>query len=200
MGRISEESASARSSFDAEGGEGLPLYSDISVAQAGELTAPPEKATADEVREFLMQLLIKNRGLHQDHARRVASKWTLGTGRELISYPPSLYAEIFGLEDAWMVYKEAKVFIGTEKNKKKRVNVKYLALFILSALWGSALTVAIVADFETHGTVKATSILASFLLGMIWLIFVLVNFLEQTTLEGKIERQLINGLGVRSKD
>jgi hypothetical protein len=118
MGRISEESASTRSSFDAEGGEGLPLYSDISVAQTGELVAPDPKATPDEVRDFLVRLLIKNRRLHEDHARRVASKWTLGTGRELSSYPPLLYAEIFGMEDAWMVYKEAKLFIEQEKEKK----------------------------------------------------------------------------------
>lgn len=118
MGRISEESASTRSSFDAEGGEGLPLYSDISVAQTGELTAPDPRATPDEVRDFLVRLLIKNRGLHEDHARRVASKWTLGTGRELSSYPPLLYAEIFGMEDAWMVYKEAKLFIEQEKAEK----------------------------------------------------------------------------------
>lgn len=116
MGRLSHESS--RSSIDTtSNGEGLPLYSDVTVTSPGELSVPSEKATADEVREFLMQLLIKNRGLHQDHARRVASKWTLGTGRELISYPPRLYAEIFGLEDAWMVYKEAKVFICTEKKK-----------------------------------------------------------------------------------
>ncbi|KEQ60271.1 uncharacterized protein M437DRAFT_54686 [Aureobasidium melanogenum CBS 110374] len=118
MGRLSHESS--RSSIDTtSNGEGLPLYSDITVTSPGELTVPAEKATPDEVREFLVKLLVQNRGLHQDHARRVASKWTLGTGRELISYPPLLYAEIFGLEDAWMVYKEAKVFIRTEKKKGK---------------------------------------------------------------------------------
>merc|ERR1712227_511473 len=119
MGRLSHESS--RSSIDTtSNGEGLPLYSDVTVTSPGELSAPSEKATPDEVREFLVRLLIKNRGLHPDHARRVASKWTLGTGRELISYPPLLYAEIFGLEDAWMVYKEAKLFIRTEKKKTKR--------------------------------------------------------------------------------
>ncbi|CAD0106076.1 unnamed protein product [Aureobasidium uvarum] len=120
MGRLSHESYSSRSSIDTTlNGEGLPLYSDISVTSPSDLTAPGEKATPDEVREFLVRLLIKNRGLHLDHARRVASKWTLGTGRELSSYPPLLYAEIFGLEDAWMVYKEAKLFIRMEKKKGK---------------------------------------------------------------------------------
>lgn len=118
MGRLSHESS--RSSIDTtSNGEGLPLYSDVTVTSPGELTVPSEKATADEVREFLMQLLVKNRGLHPDHARRIASKWTLGTGRELMSYPPRLYAEMFGLEDAWMVYKEAKLFIRTQKQKGK---------------------------------------------------------------------------------
>jgi hypothetical protein len=118
MGRSSF--SSSRSSIDDSTNiEGLPLYSDLTITPPAELTAPSEKASPDEVRNFLVQLLIQNRGLHQDHARRIASRWTLGTGRELISYTPTLYAEIFGLEDAWMVYKEAKVFIITQKRKGK---------------------------------------------------------------------------------
>lgn len=104
---------------DRTNNESLPLYTNLTITSPIELTAPSDKATADEVRSFLTQLLIQNRALHPDHARRIASKWNLGTGRELISYTPTLYAEIFGLEDAWMVYKEAKVFILTQQTGGK---------------------------------------------------------------------------------
>jgi len=124
MGRLSHSESSPRSSTDSAADEGLPLYTSLDVSTPDTLTAPSEKATPDEVREFLIALLIKNRGLNQDHARRVASKWTLGTGRELISYPPLLYAEVFGLEDAWMVYKEAKVFVKTEERNKVKISSK----------------------------------------------------------------------------
>jgi hypothetical protein len=119
MGRSSF--SSSRSSINGDPNiEGLPLYSDLTITPPADLTAPNEKATPDEVRSFLAQLLVQNRGLHHDHARRIASKWNLGTGRELVSYTPTLYAEIFGLEDAWMVYKEAKLFILTQKKEGKQ--------------------------------------------------------------------------------
>ncbi|CAC9887150.1 unnamed protein product [Aureobasidium pullulans] len=168
MGRISEESASTRSSFDAEGGEGLPLYSDISIAQTGELVAPDPKATPDEVRDFLVRLLIKNRGLHEDHARRVASKWTLGTGRELSSYPPLLYAEIFDI-----------------------------ALFIMSAVESSLITMAVIADSEPF---QPLAIMGSVFFGIVYLIFLLCTFVAHTVLEDSIEAELRKGLVERNKD
>ncbi|CAD0030743.1 unnamed protein product [Aureobasidium pullulans] len=195
MGRISEESASTRSSFDAEGGEGLPLYSDISIAQTGELVAPDPKATPDEVRDFLVRLLIKNRGLHEDHARRVASKWTLGTGRELSSYPPLLYAEIFGMEDAWMVYKEAKLFI--EQEKAEKAPKGDIALFIMSAVESSLITMAVIADSDPF---QPLAITGSIMFGFAYLIFLLCAFVAHTVLEDSIEAELRKGLVERNKD
>ncbi|KAI5271547.1 hypothetical protein E4T47_05247 [Aureobasidium subglaciale] len=195
MGRISAESSrSSMSLGDAENGEGLPLYSDISVTTQGNLTAPGEKATPDEVREFLVSLLIKNRGLHQDHARRVAAKWTLGTGRELSSYPPLLYAEIFGLEDAWMVYKEAKLFIRTEKKKKSKTNgngENTLSFMI---------EMAIMADFDTSTAVKVVAMYISVFAGVAWLITTLIAIFDKTTDESKIEAELTKGLVTKNKD
>merc|ERR1712227_949372 len=188
MGRLSHESS--RSSIDTtSNGEGLPLYSDVTVTSPGELSVPSEKATADEVREFLMQLLIKNRGLHQDHARRVASKWTLGTGRELISYPPRLYAEIFGLEDAWMVYKEAKVFICTEKKKGRPSG------FLIFAV---SLPIFLLTDLDDHTVLKIITAFSSMLSGILAFVFCSSALLEDT-IEAKIENELILGLK-KSKD
>lgn len=98
--------------------ERLPLYEESHHPSLGELQQPQPRATPDEVRDFLVRLLVSNRGLPVDHARRVAAKWTKGTGRELASYPPLMYCDIFGFEDGWIVYKEAKLFIANEKNKK----------------------------------------------------------------------------------
>jgi hypothetical protein len=140
MGRSSF--SSSRSSINGDLNiEGLPLYSDLTITPPADLTAPNEKATPDEVRSFLIQLLVQNRGLHHDHARRIASKWTLGTGRELMSYTPTLYAEIFGLEDAWMVYKEAKLFILTQKKKGKPKGICKLIILVLLG-WTIMLTIA----------------------------------------------------------
>ncbi|KAH0148305.1 hypothetical protein KCU67_g11502, partial [Aureobasidium melanogenum] len=196
MGRLSHESS--RSSIDTtSNGEGLPLYSDVTVTSPGELSVPSEKATADEVREFLMQLLIKNRGLHQDHARRVASKWTLGTGRELISYPPRLYAEIFGLEDAWMVYKEAKVFICTEK-KKGKPNALLLTGGIMFLIFAVSLPIFLLTDLDDHTALKVITAFSSLVSGVAACMFCLVAILEDT-IEAKVENELILGLK-KSKD
>ncbi|KAI4736206.1 hypothetical protein E4T50_13278 [Aureobasidium sp. EXF-12298] len=196
MGRLSHESS--RSSIDTtSNGEGLPLYSDVTVTSPGELSVPSEKATADEVREFLMQLLIKNRGLHQDHARRVASKWTLGTGRELISYPPRLYAEIFGLEDAWMVYKEAKVFICTEK-KKGKPNGFLLTSGIMFLIFAASLPTFLLTDLDDHTALKIITAFSSLVSGTLACMFCLVAILEDT-IEAKVENELILGLK-KSKD
>ena len=72
----------ARSSTP-EADETLPLYEDHVPT---ELQPPEPKATPDEVRDFLVAVM-QRRGLGIDHARRLAGKWTLGTGRELRSYP-----------------------------------------------------------------------------------------------------------------
>ncbi|KAG9515371.1 hypothetical protein KCU93_g9487, partial [Aureobasidium melanogenum] len=200
MGRLSHDSSSARSSIDTTAnGEGLPLYSDITVTSPGELTVPAEKATPDEVREFLVRLLIKNRGLHPDHARRVASKWTLGTGRELVSYPPLLYAEIFGLEDAWMVYKEAKVFIRTEKQKGKPRDA-WIGFGIFSLVFAVAMTTFFLTDLDKHEAVKVISAFVSLISGVGLFVFLMVAILDKTTEETRVENELKIELVKKSKD
>ncbi|KAH0360997.1 hypothetical protein KCU65_g9024, partial [Aureobasidium melanogenum] len=198
MGRLSHEST--RSSIDTslENGEGLPLYSDITVTSPGELTAPEEEATPDEVREFLNKLLVQNRGLHPDHARRVASKWTLGTGRELTTYPPQLYAEIFGLEDAWMVYKEAKLFMRMEKKKKEKVPGIVVAIIILTMILLCSIMVAIFADGEN--TLKWVGVAVSFVGGIAWFMVVMIALFDKTTEEQKLENELKIYLVTKSKD
>ncbi|TIA16638.1 hypothetical protein D6C80_04366 [Aureobasidium pullulans] len=68
-----------------------------------QLNPPIPTASPSEVRAFITELLILTRNLPAQHAKEIADKWHLGTGRELTTYPPSVYADIFGSEDAWMV-------------------------------------------------------------------------------------------------
>ncbi|KAH0383432.1 hypothetical protein KCU92_g5287, partial [Aureobasidium melanogenum] len=200
MGRLSHDSSSARSSIDTTAnGEGLPLYSDITVTSPGELTVPAEKATPDEVREFLVRLLIKNRGLHPDHARRVASKWTLGTGRELVSYPPLLYAEIFGLEDAWMVYKEAKVFIRTEKQKGKPRDA-WVAVGIFGLIIVVAMITFLLTNFDRHEGTKVSSAVVSIFSGIGLFVSLMIAIFDKTSEETRVENELKIELVKKSKD
>ncbi|KAI4846786.1 hypothetical protein E4T44_04872 [Aureobasidium sp. EXF-8845] len=200
MGRLSHSESSPRSSIDSTANEGLPLYASLEVSTPDTLTAPSERATPDEVREFLVALLIKNRGLNQDHARRVASKWTLGTGRELTSYPPLLYAEIFGLEDAWMVYKEAKLFMKTEEKKKETLSSKLIGFAMVSIIETAFILAAVLIDVH-HVGLKTTAIMISLVLGLIWIVCA-TQLLPGVPgdLESSIEAELTKGLLPQNKD
>jgi len=98
----------------------LPTYEQFqSTDVATTETIPDTTATADQIRDFLVYLLTSKRGLALDHARRIASKWTIGNGKELRSYPPSMYLDIFRREDGWIVYKEVKTCIMRDEQSKK---------------------------------------------------------------------------------
>lgn len=106
---------SPRQSLTAE--ENLPLYEEFHHTDEECNTPPSKKASPDEVRDFITRLLIHNRGLPQDHVRRAAAKWTTGSGQELHSYTPSMYLDIFGREDGWIIYREVKLCIYREQSK-----------------------------------------------------------------------------------
>ena len=98
----------------------LPTYEQFQSTDASTLELPPEPtATADQIRDFIVHLLTSKRGLALDHARRITSKWAIGNGKELRSYPPSMYLDIFGREDGWVVYKEIKLCILRDEQSKQ---------------------------------------------------------------------------------
>jgi hypothetical protein len=98
----------------------LPTYEQFQSTDAATFEVPPDPtATADEIRDFVVHLLTAKRGLALDHARRIAAKWTIGNGKELRSYPPSMFLDIFGREDGWVVYKEVKLCIMQDERSKK---------------------------------------------------------------------------------
>lgn len=94
MGLLNDEES--RHSSDAA--ESLPLYEEHHDVSEHDLTPPADKATPDEVRDYLVAIL-RARGSGLDYARRVAAKWSMGTGQELRSYPTQMYKDIFGPEE-----------------------------------------------------------------------------------------------------
>lgn len=118
MGYTNDEEEQ-RLTSDAE--ETLPLYEESQRDNASELQPPDDKATPDEVRDFLVQVMQIRPGIGIDHARQIAGRWTLGTGRELKTYPVAMYREVFGPEDGWVVYKEVKTmyYANDKKNSGK---------------------------------------------------------------------------------
>jgi hypothetical protein len=114
--RSGSPSGSTRDGSSAE--ENLPLYEEFQHTEANTDIPPSKKATPDEVRDFITRLLINQRGLPQDYVRRAAAKWTIGSGQELRSYSPSMYLDIFGREDGWIIFREVKLCIYREQEKK----------------------------------------------------------------------------------
>lgn len=77
---------------------------------------PPPAATPNEIRQFLVTLLVSTRHLEIAVARRIANQWTLGTGQDLRSYPFQLFREIFaGEEEAWVIFKEVRLLMSSEE-------------------------------------------------------------------------------------
>lgn len=108
-------------SYDAGNEEALPLYTSQGLAKP---QLPDKTATPSEVREYITQLLIATRSLTETHAREIASKWTLGTGDELLkTYPAPMYRDIFGSEAGWMAYKEVMLHkyetVHPEQNQRR---------------------------------------------------------------------------------
>ncbi|RMY87577.1 hypothetical protein D0864_06821 [Hortaea werneckii] len=101
--------------------EHLPLYGGFEHEQVDQNALPASTASPDEVRQFIMHILVSRRQLPTDHARRVAARWTVGSGLELRTYSPSMYLELFGSEDGWILYKEVKLMMHAE-SKKKPIN------------------------------------------------------------------------------
>jgi hypothetical protein len=105
----------------------LPTYEQFEATSSNASDVLPEEtATPDQIRDFLSQLLAAKRGISADHARRIASKWTISSGKELRSYRPLMYTDIFGREDGYIVYKEVKTLvyqreIDERKEKKNKL-------------------------------------------------------------------------------
>jgi hypothetical protein len=124
---VSRSSSPSKRSSDEE--HLLPTYEQFQTTPSDTSdTLPEETANSEQIRDFLEQLLTTKRGISVDHARRIASKWTISNGKELRNYPPTMYMEIFGREDGYIVYREVKTLVYQqkfdEKKEKKKVQTK----------------------------------------------------------------------------
>lgn len=114
----SKDTCSEQSSFEAQpkDEENLPVYHRSE--QADSKTLPASQASAEEVRQFIIHVLVSRRELPIDYARHVAARWNVGSGLELRTYSPSMYLEVFGRENGWILYKELRPIIDAESQKK----------------------------------------------------------------------------------
>jgi hypothetical protein len=78
---------------------------------------PSESATSVEVRAFLTDVLCTQYGVEPEASRNIASLWTVGSGRELRTYPVHMFFSVFGDQAGWVLYKE----VGS---RTTRMNIK----------------------------------------------------------------------------
>jgi hypothetical protein len=78
---------------------------------------PSESATSVEVRAFLTDVLCTQYGVESEASRNIASLWTVGSGRELRTYPAHMFFSVFGDQAGWVLYKE----VGS---RTTRMNIK----------------------------------------------------------------------------
>ena len=157
------KSTSAGSSRDGSLDENLPLYEEFQCSDQHGNALPSAKATPAEIVDFLVHLLVST-DMPVDQARRVAAKWTRGSGQELRSYPPAMYFEIFGKEDGWITYREVKMALHNERNKG--IWYRYGTYIVLAVLLCfEAIAVAITFS-DLNENVRIVAGVASFAGGM----------------------------------
>jgi hypothetical protein len=89
----------------------FPPYEEFQHCEGQMDVLPDAKASPMEGSDFLAHLLINSRGMLIDNARRITALWTRGTGQELCGYPATMYFEIFGKEDGWILCREVHLAI-----------------------------------------------------------------------------------------
>ncbi|KAK4635957.1 hypothetical protein CLAFUW4_00200 [Fulvia fulva] len=90
------------------------------------IALPAEEASAPEVRRYITEVLTINHELDVHDAQNIASKWTIGSGRDLRKFTPCIYRDIFGSATAWILYREVKV-VAAQENFKKSPPMKWPA-------------------------------------------------------------------------
>ncbi|KAK5163208.1 uncharacterized protein LTR77_010794 [Saxophila tyrrhenica] len=94
---------------------------------------PGLKATPAEVQEYIFQIL-QQENFAQGKAEQIAGRWTVGTGRELRSYPPAMLRKILFFDmdeqEIWRLYMALK----TPYHRAARRNTIVMALKIGVAL------------------------------------------------------------------
>ncbi|THV90653.1 hypothetical protein D6D25_09687 [Aureobasidium pullulans] len=166
-----------------------------------QLTPPLPTASPSEVRAFITELLILTRNLPAQHAKDIADKWHLGTGRELTTYPPSVYADIFGSEDAWTVYKESQLFIRRNKQEKnrRRDELRKWAIILGIIIVNIIGVVLFLRLLLLHVQAEAYALAWILTVDVLGLVFGGIYLLGRVGLEVEVERELHSGMSVGCK-
>merc|ERR1719487_1156679 len=127
--------------------ENLRLSAEFEDSTVTSRALPRPSATPDQVRDYLSRLLKSKRDLPEDYVRRVVARWQTGTGMELRMYTPSMYLNVFGREDGWIVYWEVRLVL---LKQDKTFFKKYLLYFLTAAMLGFEV-IALVLAFTSHG-------------------------------------------------
>jgi hypothetical protein len=77
-------------------------------------------------------------GVESEASRNIASLWTVGSGRELRTYPAQMFFSVFGDQAGWVLYKEVgsrttRMNINRNPNFDATKNREYLAPFTKTA-------------------------------------------------------------------
>lgn len=105
--------------YSSSGDKGNHSTSDLQYAKLEDPPLPPRNASPEQVRDYINQLLTTKRNLPNDELASIAARWTVGSGQELRSYSPSMYFQVFGYEDGWIVFHEVKLALYREDDKQK---------------------------------------------------------------------------------
>lgn len=189
MGYSNDEEHLRPSTPDAE--ETLPLYEESQ--RTGELKLPNAKAGPQEVRDFLVDAM-QSRGAGIDHARRVAARWTLGTGRDLRAYPVAMYRDIFGAEDGWAVCMEAKTLLYREKREKEISRRVWIACLVATFVWIGGAIGTLNMDSDEEWKVAAqiaagTSLVPTVLCIIFFASMIFAKSDPETTAEQELQRE-----------
>ncbi|KAM0716074.1 hypothetical protein Q7P37_008588 [Cladosporium fusiforme] len=169
----------------AEHEEVLPLYGEDELL-SHIAAVPSVHATPHDICDFLTYLLVKKRGFAQEHARRVAAKWTVGSGLELRQYNPTMFFQVFGREDGWILYREVKVGLWREKRFVVRHKMWFSTL--LAIIWETVMISLLATETGSDGMLAFA--LFGAIVGAILCLVLLIMLCLGTSATKMIEREL----------
>ncbi|GAB7322554.1 hypothetical protein MBLNU13_g03474t1 [Cladosporium sp. NU13] len=149
-------------------------------------TLPRPAAPPEEVRLFIAYFL-QEQGIPQSDTQDVAARWKIGRGREMGSYDPTIYFEIFGAEHGWILYREVKVRIHVEKRRK--FAYKYGSELFTTGLVGFTASMVYIRLCETSDLSLHLAIFAAFIGAValfVWVIVILINGTTKANIESDL--------------
>lgn len=77
---------------------------------------PSPADSAEVVREYLFEVLTSTHQLDEPQAREIASKWAIGRGHDLRSFPSKAYVDRFGPQFGWVFFQDVQTRLSENAN------------------------------------------------------------------------------------